>query len=217
MTDKIRVDIVSDVVCPWCIIGYKRLEKAIVELDAQDKIEINWQPFELNPDMPKKGENIIEHMNHKYGMSKEQVQSYQTDRKENGKEFGFEYNYYEDMKIVNTRDAHILLEYASEIGKQHQLHMRLFSAHFSEAKDISDTEVLINEAKSIGMNELELLNILEDSTYKNEIQEKENYWLRRGVSSVPTMIFNGTMLMNGAYPMETYKQVIAELIKENNE
>lgn len=211
MKDKIKIDIVSDVVCPWCIIGYKRLEKAIEELGVADKVEIQWQPFELNPDIAIEGENIIEHMHDKYKMKAEQVKSYQEERKQNGAELGFKYDYYDDMKIVNTRDAHILIDYAKDFGKQNELQIRLFSAHFSERKIISDRKVLAKEIEFIGLNVDEAMSKL-DSNARIELIEKEKSWINKGISAVPTMIFNNSSMMNGAYPIETYKQVLSELL-----
>lgn len=213
MNEKIKIDIVSDVVCPWCIIGYKRLEKAITELEVQDKIEIIWQPFELNPNISSEGENIIEHMSIKYSMPKEQVKSYQKERKQNGAELGFDYNYYDEMKIVNTRDAHILIDYAKEFGKQNELQMRLFHAHFSEKKIISNRDVLAKEVNAVGLDAARAMKIL-DGTKRDDIIKKEEYWRAKGVTAVPTIIFNNTSIMNGAYPIETYKQVIQELLKK---
>ena len=212
MNNIIKIDIVSDVVCPWCVIGYKRLQKAIGELKLEDKVEIQWQPFELNPDMAEEGENIIEHMNHKYGMKADQVKAYQKDRKKAGEELDFIFDSYDEMNIVNTRDCHILLEYAKKFGKQSELQMRLFTAHFSKRQNISDRTVLKQEVESIGLNSIEAMSIL-DGIQRDKIEENEDIWRKKGVSSVPTMVFNGSMIMNGAYPIETYKDVLLELIE----
>ena len=213
MNNIIKINIVSDVVCPWCVIGYKRLEKAIAELNLQDKIIIKWEPFELNPDMPVEGENIIEHMAHKYNMKAEQVKSYQEDREKAGKELDFIFDAYDEMKIVNTRDCHILLDYAKKYGKQNKLQMRLFAAHFSERKNISDRTVLQEEVKFVGLDAIEAMSILDTQERKN-LKEKEEYWRMKGISAVPTMIFNDSMMMNGAYPIQTYKDVLLELLNK---
>ena len=213
MNSIIKIDIVSDVMCPWCVIGYKRLEKAIEELNLEDKITIQWQPFELNPDMPIEGENIIEHMNYKYNLNAEQVKSYQKDRQKSGEELDFIFDSYDEMKIVNTRDCHLLLEHAKKFGKQHELQMRLFSAHFGERKNVSDRNVLKEEVKSVGLDEVEAMSIL-DTQARNKLQEKEENWRKKGISAVPTMIFNDGMMMNGAYPIATYKDVLLELINK---
>ncbi len=215
MTDKIKIDIVSDVVCPWCVIGYKRLEQAINDLGVQDKIEIQWQPFELNPDMGIDGENLIKHMNRKYHMNEAAAKLYQEERKKDGAQLGFDYNFYDEMDLVNTRDAHTLIEYAKEFGKQTELQMKLFSAHFSDKKVISNREVLLKEVENLGLDVSEAIKRLDDDLYKDQIQKKEEFWLNQGVSSVPTMIFNQNKLMNGAYPIDSYKQVLVELLKEN--
>ena len=217
MKNKIKIDIVSDVVCPWCIIGYKRLEKAIKELGFEDKIEIEWHPFELNPNMPVEGENVIEHVSNKYGMNKEQALASQKSMTNNGEELGFKFNYFDEMKIVNTRDAHILLDFAKEFGKQTKLKMRLMEAFFSEQKDISNRDILLKEFQSIGLDIDKAREILEDKKNREEIKIKESSWQKKGISAVPTMIFNNDSMMNGAYPVETYKQVLSELIENSNE
>ena len=116
MADKIKLDIISDVVCPWCAIGYKRLEKAISELGIEDKVDIEWQPFQLNPHMPKEGQNVQEHITEKYGSSLEQQKLSQERMTDFGGELGFKFDYFDGMKMVNTRDAHILLDYAKAVG-----------------------------------------------------------------------------------------------------
>lgn len=213
MKNKIKIDIVSDVVCPWCIIGYKRLEQAIKELNVEDKIEIAWQPFELNPNIAIEGENIIEHMNYKYGMKAEQVNAYQEERKKDGANLGFKYDYYDDMKIVNTRDAHILIDYAKEFGKQNELQMRLFSAHFGERKIISNRDVLAKEVETVGLNVVDAMSKL-DGIARDEIIKKEEYWRSKGINSVPSMIFNNTSMINGAYSVDEYKKIILKLLEE---
>ncbi|NNF19603.1 MAG: DsbA family oxidoreductase, partial [Flavobacteriaceae bacterium] len=186
MTDKIKIDVVSDVVCPWCIIGYKRLEKAISELGIEDKIELEWQPFELNPLMPEEGENVREHIANKYGASPEDQKQSQERLSQFGEELGFNFDYFEDMKIVNTRDAHVLLDYANEQGKQTELNMRLIESYFSERKDVSDREVLEKALKEVGLNADEAMKRLDEDDARYKVASQENYWQSLGVSSVPT-------------------------------
>ena len=214
MKDKIKIDIVSDVVCPWCIIGYKRLERAIQDLGFEDKVEIQWQAFELNPNMPKEGENVLEHVANKYGLNTDQAHSTQESIIKNGEELGFKFDYFDQMKIVNTRNAHILLDFAKDFDKQTELKMRLVEAYFSERKDISNKEILIKELKSIGLDENKARLLLDDENAREQIQEEESFWQNKGISAVPTMIFNNSSMMNGAYPVETYKQVLTELVNK---
>lgn len=211
-TSKIKIDIISDVVCPWCVVGYKRLEQALKELDVEDKFEIEWHPYELNPTISLEGENAVEYLAKKYNMSVEKVNSFQETLTKNGAELGFTFNYYADMKTVNTRDAHIMLSFAKEFAQQTELKMRLFSAHFTEQKDISKREVLVQIIQSMGLDKDAFRARLDDKNARKSIQEEEEYWHQKGVNAVPTMVFNTKSSMNGAYPVETYKQVLSELL-----
>ncbi|SDW09761.1 Predicted dithiol-disulfide isomerase, DsbA family [Lutibacter oricola] len=214
MKKKLKIDIVSDVVYPWCTIGYKRLEKAIEELGVEDKIEIEWQPFELNPQMPAKGQNVIEHIAEKYGSSIEEQKQSQERLTEFGAELGFKFDYFDEMRIVNTREAHILLDYAQEEGKQTELNVHFVTAFFSERKDISKREILLQEIESVGLDKTEALKRLENKEALDKIIAKEQFWQSRGISSVPTMVFNSTSALRGAQPVDVYKQVLTQLLSE---
>ncbi len=216
MSDKIKIDIVSDVVCPWCTIGYKRLEKAISEMGIQDKVEIEWHPFELNPNMPVEGENVQEHIANKYGASLEDQKRSQKNMTEVGAELGFKFDYFEEMRMVNTRDAHILLEYAKENGKQTDLKMRLVESFFSERKDVSTKETLKLALQEVGLNENEGMARLESDDARSQVQSKEEYWKNLGVNSVPTIVFNQKSAVTGAQPVAVFKEVLTELLQEKN-
>jgi len=214
MSDKIKIDIVSDVVCPWCTIGYKRLEKAISEMGIQEKVEIEWHPFELNPNMPVEGENVREHIANKYGASIEDQKRSQEHMTEVGAELGFKFDYFEEMRMVNTRDAHILLEYAKENGKQTELKMRLVESFFSERKDVSNREILKQALIEVGLNVEEAMSRLESEEAGNQIQSKAAYWKNLGVTSVPTIVFNQKSAVTGAQPVTVFKEVLTELLQE---
>ena len=215
MSEKIKIDIVSDVVCPWCTIGYKRLEKAISEMGVEDKVEIEWHPFELNPNMPVEGENVQEHIANKYGASLEDQKRSQQHMTEVGAELGFNFDYFDDMRMVNTRDAHILLEYAKENGKQTELKMRLVESFFSERKDVSTKEILKLALKEVGLNVDEGMARLNSDEARAEVKTKEGYWQNLGVSSVPTIVFNKKSAVTGAQPVSVFKEVLIELLQEN--
>lgn len=212
MSDKIKIDVVSDVVCPWCIIGYKRLEKAIEELGIQDKIELDWQPFELNPTMPKEGQNVIEHITEKYGATLEDQKLSKQQMTENGAELGFKFDYFDEMKMVNTRDAHVLLDYAKEQGKQTELNLKYVAAFFSNRKDISDRTILLEELEKVGLDKNEAIARLNSETAINKVIEEENMWKSMGVSAVPTFVFNRESALSGAQPVDVFKQVLTELL-----
>ena len=214
MSERIKLDIVSDVVCPWCIVGYKHLEAAIKELGIEDRVDIEWQPFELNPDMPEEGEELRAHVARKYGASREDSDRARLDIAKRGAAYGFDFNYFDNMKIVNTFDCHILLELAHTLGKQMELKMRLFSAFFTEKKDVSDVAVLIAEAEAVGISKEASEAALADEEMRKEVKLKEIQWQQMGVSSVPTVVFNRKTGLNGAHPQETFKQVLTEILEE---
>lgn len=214
MTDKIKIDIVSDVVCPWCTIGYKRLDKAISEMGIQDQVEIEWQPFELNPHMPKEGQNLQEHITEKYGSSLEDQKRSQEYMAEAGAELGFTFDYFNEMRMANTFEAHILLEYAKEFGKQTDLKMRLTTAFFSERKDVSDRAILKQALLDVGLNAEEALANLDNDEARYELRSKEDYWKNLGVNSVPTIVFNRKSAVTGAQPVEVFKRILTEVMEQ---
>ncbi|MFT6984277.1 MAG: putative DsbA family dithiol-disulfide isomerase [Psychromonas sp.] len=211
ISDRIKIDIVSDVVCPWCIVGYKHLEAAINELGLQDRVEIEWQPFELNPDMPEQGEDLRAHVLRKYGAKREDSDKARDNISALGAEYGFKFDYFEGMKMVNTRDAHLLLDFAHLHGLQHQLKQRLFAAFFSEHRDVSDRAVLLAEARSVGLDTAAAALALDDSKRRSDLLKQESYWQQQGISGVPTVIFNRNSAMTGAHPQSAYKEVLEEL------
>ena len=118
MSNKLQLDIISDVMCPWCVVGYKNLEQAVSELGLAQQIELEWQPFELNPDMPQEGENLRDHIMRKYGSSAEESQRSREQLAARGKAVGFDFNFYDSMRMVNSRHLHVLLDFALAHGKQ---------------------------------------------------------------------------------------------------
>ena len=214
MKEKIKIDIVSDVVCPWCIIGYKYLEKAIIALGIENQVAIAWQPFELNPTMPKEGQNVTAHISEKYGATLEQQAASKRNMTEVGAKLDFKFDYFDEMRMVNTFDAHILLEYAGTFDKQTELTMRFTTAFFSERKDVSNRDVLKQALLDVGLNAEEGISKLENETARNEIRTKQEYWKSLGVHSVPTIVFNKKSAVTGAQPVATFKEILSELIAE---
>ena len=214
MTKILKIDIVSDVVCPWCTIGYKRLEKAITELGVEDQVDITWQPFELNPNMPAEGQNVNEHITEKYGSTTAQQNESKKMMTEAGAELGFKFDYFDEMRMVNTFDAHVLLEYAKDFGKQTELKMTLTKAFFSDRKDVSTKAVLKEALLSVGLDADKALAKLDDEAARSAVRDQQNYWKNMGVNSVPTIVFNRKSAVTGAQPVATFKQVLTELLAE---
>ena len=217
LDDKIKIEIISDVVCPWCAIGYKRLSTAIEELKLINKVEITWHPFQLNPDMPREGQNADKYLMNKLGLSKDALLNKRSSVTKTGEESGFKFDYFRKMKKLNTLNSHILLDYAKEYGKQTELKVRLQEAYFGERKNISNRTVLANELKVVGLNAVEALARLDDETAILHVQNEEKLWRNRGVYAIPTMVFDNSVVRVGANEVATYKQILIELTKKRAE
>jgi predicted DsbA family dithiol-disulfide isomerase len=214
MKEKIKIDIVSDVVCPWCTIGYKRLEKAIIALGIEDQVEIAWQPFELNPNMPAEGQDLTAHITEKFGSTIEEQAASRKNMTEVGEELGFKFDYFDEMRMVNTFDAHILLEYAKAFDKQTELKMCFTTAFFSERKDVSERAVLKQALLDVGLNVAEGIAKLDKKEARAAVTTEQNYWKGLGVNSVPTIVFNRKSAVTGAQPVATFKQILTALIAD---
>jgi len=212
--DKIKIDIISDVVCPWCAVGYKRLSNAIDELGIRDKVEISWHPFQLNPDMPREGQNADQYLMNKYRLSEEKLQQTRANMTHLGEEVGFKFDYFKNMKKLNTFNAHILLDYAKEFGKQTELKVRLQHAYFSERKDISSRNVLVKELDAVGLNVADAMARLDDKVAIKRVEDAEKFWRGRGVYAIPTMVFNEKIARVGANQVDVYKKLLTQLLNK---
>ena len=213
--DKIKIDIISDVVCPWCAIGYKRLSQAINELKVQERVVIQWHPFQLNPTMPKDGINADEYLSNKLRLSPQGLKQKRNSVTKTGKESGFKFNYFEEMRKPNTFNAHVLLDYAREFNKQTELKVRLQEAYFSERKNIGRIDVLYLELIKVGLNADEAITRLSDPDAIKRVKDEEAYWKSRGVSSIPTMLFDQRIARRGANTVESYKVLLTQLLNLN--
>lgn len=205
----IRVDIVSDVVCPWCVIGYHQLAKAA--RDTQTELDIHWHPFELNPQMAEGGENLREHLAAKYGTTLEGSIKARARLSEMGAALGFKFNYADDMRMYNTFRAHQLIDWATELGKGHEMKQALFAAFFTRREDVSDMQVLADAAACIGLNRADALDMLQSQDRANHLRQKEQFWISQGVRGVPAMVFDQRHLVTGAQGEENYARILLHL------
>lgn len=210
MTDArpMRLDIVSDVVCPWCIVGYKQLERAL-ELTGI-RAEIHWHPFELNPNMAPEGENLRQHLAAKYGTTPEGSRKARARLTALGAELGFTFNYADDMRMVNTFRAHQLIHWAGTQGRAHDMKMALFAAFFTFRRDLNDPQVLADCAAEIGLDRNTALAFLEDGRYAQQVRDAEHLWLARGIQGVPAVIFEKRYLLSGAQGVENYAAALRQ-------
>ncbi|MBD5770909.1 DsbA family oxidoreductase [Marinomonas colpomeniae] len=217
MKDSIDIQFVSDVMCPWCVVGLGNLNKALAELEETVTANTSFQPFELNPSMPAEGQNFSEHIIEKYGISKEESEKNRAVMQERGKELDFDFNFTEESRMRNSFDAHRLLHWAELEGKQTELKMALFKAHFTHNQDVSDYTVLANLAASVDLDPAAAKGILENDRYAEEVRKQEQFWQQNGISSVPTVIINNKYAITGGQPAESFKQAIEDIVAKERE
>jgi predicted DsbA family dithiol-disulfide isomerase len=211
MTDlkSLRIDIISDVMCPWCIIGYRQL--AIALEDSKVVHEIHWHPFELNPNMPAEGQDIGEHLAEKYGTTPEQSAANRANMTAHGEELGFEFNFVDGFRMHNTFNTHQLLHWADTQDRKHDLKQALFTAHFTNGRDLSDDAVLVDIAVEIGLDRAEAAVVLADQRFAAEVREEQKFWTGQGISGVPAMVFDRQHLVTGAQGVDNYQNILNQL------
>lgn len=212
--NAIRIDIVSDVVCPWCIVGYRRLKPAMDAASDSVAFTLRWHPFELNPAMPPEGQNLGEHIQQKYGSTPEQSQANRQRLTDLGAELGFSFRFTGESRIYNTFKAHQLLHWAGEQARDTDLKLALFDAYFTDQKDVSDDDVLLDAVASIGLDRNEAEAVLADQRFAETVRTQENYWLSQGIQGVPAFVFNSRYLVSGAQDTAVFTDLFAKLVAE---
>ena len=215
----LRIDIVSDVVCPWCIIGYKQVEKALTLLNQPVEAEFHWHPFELNPDMPPEGEDSAEHIQRKYGRSAEQGKAVRSQIRDTAASLGFEFGEGGARRIVNTFAAHKLLTKAGEAHGwkvQTALKLALFSAYFQQGLDVSNEAILLDIAQEAGLDRNEAQSWLSDDILAGAVRGEQAYWRDENISGVPAIIFDGAFMVPGAQSAETFARVIEKILAKRD-
>ena len=164
--------------------------------------------------MPAEGQDVTEHITEKYGSTPEQQKESRRQMTEIGEELGFTFDYFEGMRMINTFDAHVLLEYAKAFGKQTELKLCLIKAFFSDRKDVSKKEILKEALLQVDLNTEEALAKLDNDAARSEVRTTQGYWQRLGVKSVPTIVFDRKSAVTGAQPVDTLKQILSELLQK---
>ena len=207
----LRIDIVSDVVCPWCIVGYRQLAQALK--DSGTPHDIHWHPFELNPDMPPEGQNMRVHLTEKYGATPAQSAQNRDQITKLGADLDFAFNFSDEMRMHNTFNTHQLLHWANELGRMHDLKQALFKAHFTNQRDLNDLSELADVAAEIGLDRDTALEVLTDQRFANDVRTAQAFWTQQGVSGVPAIVFDQKHLVTGAQGIENYTQILNQLSK----
>ncbi|AWY42260.1 DsbA family oxidoreductase [Pseudomonas putida] len=211
MTASVSIDFVSDVVCPWCALGATALEQAIENVAGEISVELTYKPFELNPNMPPEGEKAVEHLMRKYGRTAQDVAAGKKMQIERGAAIGFTFDLDKRTHFYNTFDAHRLLFWAQEEGRQVALKKILLRAYFSEGRNPSDQQTLVQLAGEAGLDEARARKVLVSGAYGDEVRELEGFYQQRGINSVPAMVLNGRHLVSGSQSVEYYEQVLRQM------
>ena len=211
MTTPLRIDFVSDVSCPWCVIGLKSLEQALARAADQVTAELHFQPFELNPGMAPEGQDITEHLAQKYGSTPEQAARNREAIRERGAAVGFSFSLDKRSRIYNTFDAHRLLHWAQQEGRQLALKQALFKAYFTDGESPGSHQVLVRVAAEVGLDTSRARAILASNEYADAVRERERFYAERGIHSVPAIIINERHLISGGQPPEVFEQALRQM------
>jgi len=201
---KLRVDVISDVVCPWCYLGKRHLERAIEQVADRFDVEVEWHPFQLNPDMPREGRDWAEYVTERFG-SMDRLREGQARLIQAGKAQGIDYAFEKVSRAVNTLDAHRLIWFAKErggLGKQDEVAEALFAANFLEGRDVGDRGTLLEIAEKAGLDRAEVEEMLGSKSGEEQVQFSEMQARQLGVSGVPFFIAGGKHAVSGAQPVE---------------
>jgi len=207
----LKIDFVSDVACPWCAVGLNALERAL-ESAPELRVEMHFQPFELNPQMAPEGEDAMEHLMRKYGAPREQFERSRAALRERGAAVGFVFG--ERHRIWNTFDAHRLLHWAGLEGFQRELKHALLAAYHTHGENPGSHEVLLRIVGELGRDVARARELLESDEYADEVRRVERAWQQLGISSVPSIVINDRHLIQGGQPPEVFAQALRQIAAE---
>ena len=218
MTSTLKIDFVSDVSCPWCVVGLRALDQALARVKPDISAEIHFQPFELNPKMAAEGQEITEHITQKYGITPAQANANRENIRARGAELGFKFSMADEpgggrSRIYNTFDAHRLLHWAEteSPGLQKALKEALFKAYFTDGQSPGSHEVLVRVAGEVGLDTVKAREILASNVYADDVREREQFYLGQGVHSVPAVIINDRHLISGGQPVEVFERALRQI------
>jgi predicted DsbA family dithiol-disulfide isomerase len=212
MNNALKIDFVSDVVCPWCAIGLAGLNIALERLDPEIRVDFTVHPFELNPGMPAAGQPQLEHITEKYGITADQARVNREQIRARAATVGFTMNRDDASLVYNTFDAHRLLAWAKEKNAQAALKLVLLEAYFTDGKNIADRNVLAELAAQAGLDGAAASEVLASDRFVQEVRAEETLWTQRGISSVPAVIVNDRYLISGGQPPEVFEEQLRSIL-----
>ena len=211
---SLQIDIVSDIACPWCAIGYARLQQAMAQLSDDLDFSIQWQAFELNPDASGDGEPILQALSRKYGRSPAEMEAAQADMMRIASDLGLNFSRMQERYTRNTFDGHRLVKWAAESNRQTDMKLALFDAYFGHAANIADHGVLQTCAEDIGLDGQQARELLQSDRYADQVREEEAHWQQAGVTGVPAFILNRRYMISGAQEPETLVAALRQVANE---
>ena len=210
--NQLNIDIVSDIVCPWCAIGFKKLSKAMEDLDKEILFEVNWKPYELHPEIPTEGFNKEEYYKIKFGNSNGSRDRFNNITEE-GKKAGLEFNFNKSKNLPNTFLAHRLLWFSRSKDMQDVMAEALFHAYFTEGRDIGSINELISISAESGLQKSEIEDFFKTDVGSDEILREALRAKEMNIFSVPTYIFNKKYLLVGGQETDTFKAYMKKVIE----
>jgi predicted DsbA family dithiol-disulfide isomerase len=212
MNNALKIDFISDVVCPWCAIGLAGLNTALERIGPAARVDLTIHPFELNPNLPAAGQVHLEHITEKYGITADQARVNREQIRARAAAVGFTMNRDDDSRVYNTFDAHRLLTWAKEKNVQAELKLVLLKAYFTDGKNIADRDVLVQLVKDAGLDGIEAGEILASDRFAQDVKAEEALWAQRGISSVPAVVVNDRYLISGGQPPEVFEEQLRGIL-----
>jgi predicted DsbA family dithiol-disulfide isomerase len=213
-TAKMKIDIWSDVLCPFCYIGKRKFEAALAQFPEKDKVEVEWHSFQLDPDaVPQPGVDMYDYLAKRKGMTREwsiDAHKYVTNM---AKEAGLTYNF-DEAVVSNSFDAHRLIQFAKKHGKDDEVEELLFKAHFTEGKNTGDKEVLAQLGKEAGLNEQEVRDMLNSDAYGDDVRKDSAAGEQVGLTGVPFFVIDNKYGISGAQQTELFLKVLKQAYEE---
>jgi predicted DsbA family dithiol-disulfide isomerase len=210
----LKIDFVSDVACPWCAVGLNALERALERVGPELTTELHFQPFELNPTMPAEGADTVQYLSNKYGIGPEQIARNQAAIRARGAEVGFTFG--TRARVWNTFDAHRLLHWAGQQGKQRELKHALLKAYHGDGRNPGAHDVLIELAGAVGLDAEAAREVLASGRYTDEVRAAEATWQQAGIHSVPSIVINDRHLIQGGQPAEVFEQALRQIAAQES-
>ena len=217
MTTQLTIDFVSDIACPWCAVGLGALEQAMQRLEGEIEVQLHFQPFELNPHMGPGGQDLGEHLTEKYGSTPEKQAQIRAMITQRGKEVGFDFHPDGRGRVYNTFNAHRLLHWAGQTGRdgdQHALKKAFLASYQGRAEAIESHDVMLAAVQAAGLDVEQARAILNSDAFAQEVRDAQQYYMQAGIRSVPAVIINQKHLISGGQPADVFEQALRQIAQQ---